>query len=642
GLYLSQIGINWEVYINGKLLKREVHLSDDGSIKLDRSLGMTLIAVDVRSLHAGENTLAFKIIGDPAFKLTGFYRDEGYLFGSYDRLDDSFGKMQQGFLIFFYLILALFVLVIFAGSRAEKYVLFYGLTTFQLALYIFARSPFSYMLITDSAQVVTLEFVSIFLIMPFIGAMFDHLVLQRISLFTKIYGSFHILCAAALLATPVMVDFDILLVWQISTSVPILYYPVMIFVKGVLPDYREAAAHTEFKSSFFERALFFCRVMVTSYSGLIFIGFVVMESCAAIDIIAAVLFANGQILTQYGVFAFILSVGIIIAVKYSTMHRDLENLNIELKEKILTINDANSRLTLSEEKYRFLVDYSADYIFILNTDGTFLSASNALLKSMKIRQDEIGRHSFFDLLYTDEKERGIDIDLIRSSFSEMVENKTKTRFKAKFRSSGVINDPKDFNVFLDCVSIDGRDLILGKAVHAGEDTLQEFYLSERQKYRINNYLFSAEQMSRRIAGHAEKFLTESDANTLRISIREMLINAIEHGNLSVTYEEKTEAMMQDHYFEFIKERQNDPAYRDRRVEVDFLINESKIVCRITDEGKGFDHRKMMADRAAKANDEMLSHGRGLQMADNFFDKISFNEKGNQILVVKHLAESDGQ
>ncbi|MGL4368306.1 MAG: ATP-binding protein [Spirochaetota bacterium] len=637
GLYLAKIGVNWEIYINGTLIRKEVYLAEDGAIGIYRCLGMALIPVDVRLLRQGENVLAYKIIGDPAYRHTGFQRQNGYLFGSFDRLSDRFGRINQAALIFCYFVLGMFAVFMFVGRRADKYIMYYGLLSLVVGTYIFARSPFSYEVFLDSRAVFTLEYVSLFFVIPAIGAMFDHFIASEVSLFTKIVTALCALCAAGVLVSPAMVDSDILRIWQISSVIPIIYYPYMIFRKGVVPDYREISTAVESGNGFVRTARIIFKTMAESYAGILLLGIASIVICSVLDIVDSLFFSKGILLTQYGVFGFTVSVGLVLTAKYNAVHRMLEKLNVELEEKVLTINEAHSRLTLSEEKYRFLVDYSSDYIFILNTDGSFVSASSALLKDTRIRSDNIGKHSFFELLFSDGPEYNIDSTLIHDNFNNMIEGRSKTCFKAKFRSAGILDDPKDFNVFLDYISIDGKDLILGKAVHAGNDTLQEFYLSENQKYRINNYLFSAEQMSRRIADHSGKYLTRDECDTLHVSIREILINAIEHGNLAVSYAEKTEAMDNDSYFEFIRERQKDPLYRARHVNVEFSIDENALTCTITDDGDGFDHRKIMDDQAKSANERLLEHGRGLYIANNFFDEVSFSEKGNQVLLVKHIS-----
>ncbi|MGL4368822.1 MAG: ATP-binding protein, partial [Spirochaetota bacterium] len=159
---------------------------------------------------------------------------------------------------------------------------------------------------------------------------------------------------------------------------------------------------------------------------------------------------------------------------------------------------------------------------------------------------------------------------------------------------------------------------------------------ERQEYAIDNYLISSEQICQRIVRNALRYITAQEANMLHIAIREMLINAVEHGNLNIGYEEKTQAMADNRYFEFLKQRQKDPACREKRVTIEYMINSSRMACKITDEGNGFDHERIIQDDGDRANADFLSHGRGISMTKEIFDEIRYNKKGNQVLLVKNF------
>ena len=58
--------------------------------------------------------------------------------------------------------------------------------------------------------------------------------------------------------------------------------------------------------------------------------------------------------------------------------------------------------------------------------------------------------------------------------------------------------------------------------------------------------------------------------------------------------------------------------------------------KISDEGNGFDYKKIMAQIKNEVNQKMLSHGRGISMASSIFDEIQYNDKGNQVMLVKNL------
>ena len=127
-------------------------------------------------------------------------------------------------------------------------------------------------------------------------------------------------------------------------------------------------------------------------------------------------------------------------------------------------------------------------------------------------------------------------------------------------------------------------------------------------------------------------------NTIRICFREILINAIEHGNLGITFDEKTRAIENGDYMDFLISRQKDARFARRGVLVDYLINGKVLMFRVTDEGDGFDHSSFIT-RAE--NDEymaMLEHGRGIIMTRNVFDSVVFNEKGNQVILTKRIPQ----
>ncbi|HPX92307.1 MAG TPA: ATP-binding protein, partial [Spirochaetota bacterium] len=163
------------------------------------------------------------------------------------------------------------------------------------------------------------------------------------------------------------------------------------------------------------------------------------------------------------------------------------------------------------------------------------------------------------------------------------------------------------------------------------------FISEKCEYMIRNLLFEADSISHRITDNLQKYMDKSEVNLIRIGLREIIINSIEHGNLNITFEEKSEAIMNDRYFSFLNQRQNHPEYKDRRVRIEYLISPTKAVYKITDQGKGFNHKKYMNNELLKDN---LAHGRGIAMVRNIFDEVRYNFRGNQVLLVKYLGDDD--
>ena len=157
---------------------------------------------------------------------------------------------------------------------------------------------------------------------------------------------------------------------------------------------------------------------------------------------------------------------------------------------------------------------------------------------------------------------------------------------------------------------------------------------EKLQLRIDNYLIAAEEISNRLVLNLSKHLNHSDVNNVKIGLREIIINAIEHGNLNVTFEEKSRVNDEGNYIQFILGRQNDPILRKKKVLINYLLDKSHVEYTIQDQGKGFNYKEVLKYIKKNVDQDMLEHGRGLRMAHNIFDEMKFNKKGNKVTLVK--------
>lgn len=207
-----------------------------------------------------------------------------------------------------------------------------------------------------------------------------------------------------------------------------------------------------------------------------------------------------------------------------------------------------------------------------------------------------------------------------------------TTMKAKFS-----HEPTELAVTLEYTGDKGTGYaILGKASPVIDDTLIQFLKSERYAYRMNNYLANAELMSQRLVRNLHKFTDAATVSEIRVALREAIINAIEHGNLNLTFDEKTNAQIRGTYFDLIGERQTDLNLTEKRVSVEYSLNHDRVAYKITDEGEGFDYTSFLQANAGDPEAVMLTHGRGLFIISCAFDTVTFNKKGNQILLVKYF------
>lgn len=303
--------------------------------------------------------------------------------------------------------------------------------------------------------------------------------------------------------------------------------------------------------------------------------------------------------------------------------------------------EKNVLLTVSEKKYRYIVEGTKEVIFTLDENWYFKNANDAIKTEFKISPEAVTRYTLTDFIYDELTDATILRKIITEKLEESKKNITPVRFNAQIKTPNLI-EPVEFKISLEFIEIEGHNEIIGKAVRLADDRFSEFFISEKCEYLIKNLLFTADDISHRITDNLQKYMDKGDMNLIRIGLREIIINSIEHGNLNISFEEKTEAILNDRYFEFINERQNHPDYRDKRVRIEYLISPSKAIYKITDQGKGFNHRKFLAGMTDDQGELMLAHGRGINMVKSIFNEVKYNLKGNQVLLVKLINNERGR
>lgn len=116
-----------------------------------------------------------------------------------------------------------------------------------------------------------------------------------------------------------------------------------------------------------------------------------------------------------------------------------------------------------------------------------------------------------------------------------------------------------------------------------------------------------------------------------VGISELFINAIEHGNLEISYDDKSALLAHGRWIEEIEQRSKNDKYKDRVVDVVFHRESDRIILKVTDEGAGFDWKKFEEVDPRRL---IASHGRGIMMARGLsFSELKYNDKGNVVEAV---------
>lgn len=112
-------------------------------------------------------------------------------------------------------------------------------------------------------------------------------------------------------------------------------------------------------------------------------------------------------------------------------------------------------------------------------------------------------------------------------------------------------------------------------------------------------------------------------------ISELLINALEHGNLRIGYEEKSKLMRRGMWQIEVERRLNASENIGGYIELEFFIASETVQIHIRDQGQGFDWTPYMDFDPNRAFDP---HGRGIAVARlSSFDNLEYIGDGNEVV-----------
>lgn len=117
----------------------------------------------------------------------------------------------------------------------------------------------------------------------------------------------------------------------------------------------------------------------------------------------------------------------------------------------------------------------------------------------------------------------------------------------------------------------------------------------------------------------------SDPAGISVGFFEIMINAIEHGNLGITYDEKTQLLNDSELHKEIERRLSLPEYAEKYVSVTLKRSDTELEVAVTDMGNGFKFEDFMEFSIERAMD---NHGRGIMMANSLsFDQLLYSNGG---------------
>lgn len=147
------------------------------------------------------------------------------------------------------------------------------------------------------------------------------------------------------------------------------------------------------------------------------------------------------------------------------------------------------------------------------------------------------------------------------------------------------------------------------------------------------FLFRTPDDARNLAALAANAAPEPGRVVLGLS--ELMLNAVEHGNLAIGYDEKTRLIEEGALHEEIAQRLGTTELGARQAELEIARAGDQLLFVIRDQGAGFDWRAYLEMSPDRAFD---THGRGIAMSRMIsFDSLEYCGRGNEVKAAIKLA-----
>ncbi|MBQ3676222.1 MAG: ATP-binding protein [Bacteroidales bacterium] len=157
--------------------------------------------------------------------------------------------------------------------------------------------------------------------------------------------------------------------------------------------------------------------------------------------------------------------------------------------------------------------------------------------------------------------------------------------------------------------------------------------SKKITFRTDNSLTNLPSMVDTLLSYANPCFQDWNLE-LRIGLEELIINAIEHGNLNISFAEKNAALLNGTFDELVSKRQQDSRYKDKSVSIEFHQEPEFDEWLIKDEGLGFDICEVPT--IIGESEINCLHGRGIFLSRFQFDEIEYSENGTKVRIRRYV------
>jgi CheY-like chemotaxis protein/anti-sigma regulatory factor (Ser/Thr protein kinase) len=180
-------------------------------------------------------------------------------------------------------------------------------------------------------------------------------------------------------------------------------------------------------------------------------------------------------------------------------------------------------------------------------------------------------------------------------------------------------------------------ILVAMQADRGSPLLQHYLLCSDQAFRLRNDLQHLEMLAGYVQQQLRSLPLGDEVERLRacLAFEEALTNACIHGNLELAH---SPTFHRAELLEAIRARATQPPYCERHIEVHLHVDRTSATFTVQDEGRGFDHERLLQSAVLDNQDE--SSSRGLALMRTAFDEVAFNATGNQVTLIKRGIRAD--
>jgi len=313
-----------------------------------------------------------------------------------------------------------------------------------------------------------------------------------------------------------------------------------------------------------------------------------------------------------------------------------------LKNHLQSLKFKIEQLDYDNQWKSLMIDSTDEIFVVLNMYGQVVTHNAAFEKILGLERENTLGKPLRSILFPENNNEVTNLNyiLLEKLRSVFLGNETELMFS----TAGLPGEVKNISFKMLPVYREGelRNILVNGRVMPGDVITDNYLVSEESRFVMENDIGLLYQLSYRLTRNLGRWFSKGDLHLLQIALHEILINAVEHGNLEIDFKTKTSFMRSgQNYWDRVVRECNQDFLKNRKVYIRYGLDEEKVTYVIRDEGKGFNWKSHIEKKPESISNQVNEdyHGLGLYMVKTIFD-VRFDEKGNTVTLTKYFNKKD--